>query len=474
MLPSFDEGFGIPAVEAMAAGVPVVVSRRGALPEVCGDAAVYVDPDDPRGMAAAIAELLADPERLEDLRQRGVARARQFSWTASAERLWQAYADARRSPEPTLMRIGVDARELGGRPTGVGRYLRELLVRWQADAGLRRPRTGACSRRAPTRTRGRRRRDAVPACRGSWCPVPAARSGNSAISRAPRAPPRLDVLFSPAYTAPLLVSMPSVVAQHDVSFAAHPEWYAWRHGLRLRWLARWSGRRAHTVLTLTQFSADRDRALPRGRAATHPGHSARRGLPRCRRPCRRRPAPPTPVVLFVGSIFERRHLPLLIEGVALARRTMPDLRLHVIGENRTEPRQDLEAMARACGAAEALQVRDYVPDAELEAAYASAGVFAFLSEYEGFGLTPLEAMRHRLPTVVLDTPVAREVYGAGARYVPAGDANAVAAALVELLRDPARRASQIAAGDAAVGRYRWHDAAAATWNALVAAGERRS
>ena len=118
-------------------------------------------------------------------------------------------------------------------------------------------------------------------------------------------------------------------------------------------------------------------------------------------------------MLFVGSIFERRHLPLLIEGVALARRTIPDLRLHVIGENRTEPRQDLEAMARACGAADALQVRDYVPDDELEAAYASAGVFAFLSEYEGFGLTPLEAMRHRLPTVVLDTPVAREVYGGG-------------------------------------------------------------
>ncbi len=111
-----------------------------------------------------------------------------------------------------------------------------------------------------------------------------------------------------------------------------------------------------------------------------------------------------------------------------------------------------------------------MPDAELEAAYAGAGVFAFLSEYEGFGLTPLEAMRHGLPTVVLDTAVAREVYGTGARYVPAGDAAAVGRALVELLRDPVARAAQIAAGDAAVARYRWEDAARATWDALVTAG----
>jgi len=107
--------------------------------------------------------------------------------------------------------------------------------------------------------------------------------------------------------------------------------------------------------------------------------------------------------------------------------------------------------------------------------YARASAFAFLSEYEGFGLTPLEAMRHRLPTVVLDTPVAREVYGAGARYVAPADATAVADALVTLLRDPGARAAQCAAGDAAVARYRWADTARQTWEALsTAAGRRRA
>lgn len=94
VLPSLDEGFGLPAVEAMAAGVPLVVSRRGALPEVCGDAAVYVDPEDPQGIATAVAEVLASPARLEDLRRRGAERVRRFSWTASAVRLWEAYGDA--------------------------------------------------------------------------------------------------------------------------------------------------------------------------------------------------------------------------------------------------------------------------------------------------------------------------------------------------------------------------------------------
>jgi glycosyltransferase involved in cell wall biosynthesis len=367
------------------------------------------------------------------------------------------------------MRIGVDARELGGRPTGVGRYLRELLIRWQAAPACAGHQLVLFTPRADQHTWH------MPSAGGAdvaWQFVPG--TGGTLweqrdLARAARRA-RLDVLFSPAYSAPLLASMPTVVALHDVSFAAHPEWYSWRHGLRLRWVARWSGRRAHTVLTLTRFSADeivRHLGVPRQRIRVIPlaVDYSDAAAPADGRPLF------TPVVLFVGSIFERRHLPLLIEGLAIAGRDVPGLRLHVIGENRTSPRQDLAAIARAHGAGDALVLHDYVPDEELEQAYASAGVFAFLSEYEGFGLTPLEAMRHRLPTIVLDTPVAREVYGEGARYVGVGDAAAVAVAIVELLQDPARRANQIAAGEVIVGRYRWHDTAEATWEALIAAAE---
>ena len=91
VLPSLDEGFGLPVVEACAAGVPVVASRCGALPEVGGDALVYLDPLDAEAWAHTVAALLDDPPRLESMRRRGVARAAAFSWTDSAETLWGAY-----------------------------------------------------------------------------------------------------------------------------------------------------------------------------------------------------------------------------------------------------------------------------------------------------------------------------------------------------------------------------------------------
>jgi glycosyltransferase involved in cell wall biosynthesis len=92
VLPSHLEGFGMTVLEAMTVGVPAIVSRRGALPEVAGGAAQMIEPDDIQGLAAAMKRYLDDPAAAAAATARGLERARQYSWDASARTLHAAYA----------------------------------------------------------------------------------------------------------------------------------------------------------------------------------------------------------------------------------------------------------------------------------------------------------------------------------------------------------------------------------------------
>ncbi len=85
--PSFAEGFGLPALEAMALGCPVIAASAGALPEVCGDAALYVDPADAPGWTAALQRIATDPVLRRSLSERGRAQARRFRWATAADAL---------------------------------------------------------------------------------------------------------------------------------------------------------------------------------------------------------------------------------------------------------------------------------------------------------------------------------------------------------------------------------------------------
>ena len=360
------------------------------------------------------------------------------------------------------MRIGIDARELCGRPTGTGRYLAGLLKQWATDEGARShefllyaPGTIALPldhHRFPTRElRGP----------GGWrweqMRVPRVAAGD-----------HLDVWFAPAYTAPLRLNVPLVVAIHDISFVAHPEWFGVRQGIRRRWLTRQTARTARAIVTISEFS--RRELVERLGVTVEKVHVIPPGIDSAS-PDPKSLTPNACSVLYVGTILNRRRVPDLIRAFAPIARAHPGATLDLVGDNRSNPHEDIRRTIDAEGLQTIAQWHDYVTEERLRELYASARAFAFLSEYEGLGLTPLEALAAGVPAVLLDTPVARESCGDAALYVPPDDVPAVTRALEALLFDEPTRTRLLAAAPVVLARYDWSRAARQTLDVLLHAAD---
>lgn len=367
------------------------------------------------------------------------------------------------------MRIGIDARELCGRATGVGRYLGGLLQEWAVDSHAREHEFVLYEPEPVARSLDARRfmTRVIPGSPGTWweqVQVPRAAASD-----------HLDVWFAPGYTAPLRLAVPVVVAIHDLSFVAHPEWFRLREGARRRWLTRQAASKASAVVTISEFSKREliERLdVPTGRIHVIPPGVGTGdwglGIGLTSSPRSRVPSPCR--VLYVGSIFNRRHVVDLIRGFAPIARAHEHASLDIVGDNRTWPREDLRRTIRAEGVDAQVRWHEYVTDEELGALYAGARAFAFLSEYEGLGLTPLEALTAGVPPVLLDTPVARESCGDAALYVPASDVPAITRALEAMLFDEAVRQRVLAAAPRELAKYRWPRAARETLAVIETAG----
>ena len=366
------------------------------------------------------------------------------------------------------MNVGVDARELQGVPTGVGRYLRNLLREWtrasrdrlhlyfNGPAPLDAILDHAAIVKRPLGPGG------VRGLRWQECLLPAAARADG-----------VEVFFSPAYVCPLRLRLPRVTTVHDLSFFALPRDFTVRDGFRRRTLVAASIRASRSVLAVSDFT--RREILARFPDAESKvvviAQGADDDLP---------PAPPReaarvrlgvtgPLILAVGTILNRRCLPELLRAAARLRSRWPDLMVEVVGEDRTYPPLDIAGLVRGLGLETHVRISGFVGENELAARYAAADVAVVLSEYEGFGLPVLEAMARGVPVVTSTAPSLGELFGEAAVLVDPHDLTAIAEAVGRVLIEPDLGRRLRTRGQALASRYSWAETARRTRDVLAAA-----
>ncbi|MCL4821904.1 MAG: glycosyltransferase family 4 protein [Vicinamibacteria bacterium] len=365
--------------------------------------------------------------------------------------------------------IGIDARELQGHATGVGRYLRSLLRVWPVpedrlvlyfdgpvpeDPLLLRP--GVLVREAG----------------------PGGSSGVAwQLGHLPRCARRdpLDVFFAPAYTCPLGLAVPRVTAVHDLSYFSWPRDFRAREALRRRVTVWASVRTSTAIVALAEFGrrelAERFPAQAHRVRVVPPGADDDLPPPPAREAARARLGARGPLLISVGSIFNRRRVPELLQALCLLRKRVPTARLELVGENRTWPRLDLPALVRELGLDGHVRLRGFVSEAELADLYAAADVAVFLSAYEGFGLPALEAMARGVPVVASRAPAMGEVLAGAACLVDPERPHEVADAVTELLGDAGAWAALRAAGSTRAAEHSWARSARALRELLAEVAE---
>ena len=356
------------------------------------------------------------------------------------------------------LRVALDATPLVGRPTGVGAFcaglLGELGQRSELEVGA-----FAISRRGRAALEGR----LPPGVRahGPAGPGLPARALHAAWARCAFPPAELwsgraDVVHGTNFVVPPAWRAATVVTVHDLTPFRQPEWclpaaraypeLVRKAVARGAWVHADSQFVAEEVRTLLAAPAERVRAI-------YPGISPR---PKPPRGTARDLLPPwaSSYVLGLGTVEPRKGFPTLVRAFGRIAGHHPGLALVIAGPDGWAS-QDLARAVAGCPDPGRVVRLGWVDGAQRDALLDEATVFAYPSLYEGFGIPPLEAMAAGTPVVASDAGALREVLGDAAKLVPAGDEEALAGALGQLVEDSDTRATLVARGHERAVNYSW-------------------
>jgi glycosyltransferase involved in cell wall biosynthesis len=275
------------------------------------------------------------------------------------------------------------------------------------------------------------------------------------------------VLWSPSNTGPLLLHR-QVVTIHDMLALDHPEWLSRKFAAWYRFLIPRLVKRVRHIITVSEFSRSRLRALTNiddAKITVIPNAADPKFHPRTATEIAATTSvlalPSQHYILTVGSLAPRKNLPRLLAAWGAVHNMLPEsLWLVVAG---MEGKPQVFGRASAPGAIPPrVHFTGHVPEAHLPALYAGAAGFTCLSEYEGFGLPPLEAMASGVPVLVSTGTAFPEVVGDAGLYADSLDVNAIAKGLLRLANEPALTMENAARGLVRARQFSWRRSAEKT------------
>lgn len=375
------------------------------------------------------------------------------------------------------MLIGIDARSLEQNQTGIGRYLNNLLENWACLSGRQ-----ACSARHRFILYFKDQIPAIgilekPCYEKKIIKAPLALSSNAFFQHylLPREAKKdkIDLLFSPAYILPICYQGKTAVAIHDVSYEVFPENLSLADRLLLRKISRISAKRASIVLTVSDFSKSeivKHYGIPAEKVFITPLGADRKFLNAKKSRRVKLVAAKFKIadkfILSVGTIFNRRHIESLISAFGAAAEKIGGYQLVIIGKNHTKPFIDINEKIKIINTKLkriAVLHYDSVSNDDLVALYATGAAMIYLSDYEGFGLPPLEAALAKTLVITSDIPAIREVMGDAAIFIKNNaDIDEITKAIIKIISDNDFRARMIQAGLERAKLFNWSDCAKKT------------
>jgi|SRR5579859_1224087 len=259
-------------------------------------------------------------------------------------------------------------------------------------------------------------------------------------------------IFHCQYIKPLWSSGRTVVTIHDLAHEHHPEFFRPSEVRRMKGLVRWTARKAHHILTVSEFSAADIASrfdVPREKiTVAYPAASPEfhlRDKQACQEHLARTYQVRPPFILYVGRIQARKNLPRLVEAYGRLRKQGVAATLVIVGKKDWQSELLLQTI-RELGLQSNVLFTGFVPFEDLPIFYNAAEVFVFPSFFEGFGLPVIESMASGVATITSYGSSLEEVAGDGALLIDPCDTNSIVAALEKVLSDRELRERLAAAG----------------------------